>query len=162
MLFAILSKVSPEESIQKRTDTIKRRLAEDPEYLKRRQEQGRANAKKRGSPWNKGKHTRKETKEKLSKALMGRYVSEEHKEKLRKLYSGENSLSAKLKERDVVQIRLRFLSGERQCDIHKDYPQITTQTLYDIVRNRRWKSVPNTIEELEKMEVEYGNEILPD
>lgn len=143
------------ETIRKRTETFRKHM-EDPAYRERVKRRGAENAKKRGSPWNKGKRTSAETKRKISEKLMGRYVSEEHKEKLKELYSGSKSLSAKLTEQDVVQIRLRFLSGERQCDIHKDYPQITTQTLYDIVRNRRWKSVPNTIEELEEMEKNYG------
>lgn len=131
-----------------------------------------------------------ETREKLSKAQKGRHVPEErkkkriktfkermrtdptmrehfvngvtekHKNKLRMLYSGEKSLSAKLKTNDVVQIRLRYMRGERQCKIRKDYPQIAQKTMSDIVQNRRWKSVPNTLEELEEMERNYGTEIL--
>lgn len=145
------------EAIAKRTATVKRKLEEDPEYLRRRQEQGRANAKKRGDPWNKGKRTPLETRLKQSASGKGKKKPKSQGEKLRQLYSGEKSLSAKLKELDVVQIRLRFLHGERQIDIHKDYPQITTQTMYDIVRNRRWKCVPNTIEELEE---KYGDKVL--
>ena len=143
------------ETVKKRTATFKKNM-EDPAYREKHHKKMSDIGKKRGSPWNKGRSPSAEVRKKVSEKLKGRYVSEEHKEKLRALYSGSNSLSAKLTEQDVVQIRLRFLSGERQCDIHKDYPQITTQTLYDIVRNRRWKSVPNTIEELEEMEKNYG------
>lgn len=53
-------------------------------------------------------------------------------------------------ESDVIDIRYRFLHGERQIDILKDYPNVTSQTIYDIVRGRRWKSIPNTIKELEE------------
>lgn len=54
-------------------------------------------------------------------------------------------------ESDVIEIRYRFLCGERQKDIIRDYPNVTPQTIYDIVRNRRWRSVPNTLEELEEL-----------
>lgn len=102
------------------------------------------------SVWNKGRKRTEEEKKNLSEKMKGRLITEEHKQKLRELYKGENSLSAKLTEKDVIDIRLRFLKGEKQCDIRKDYP-VTTQTIYDIVRNRRWKHIPNTFEELEKV-----------
>lgn len=50
----------------------------------------------------------------------------------------------------MIEIRLRFLKGEKQRDIKKDY-QVSAQTIYDIVRNRRWRHIPNTIKELEKI-----------
>lgn len=148
------------ETIEKRKATVRRKLAENPEIRTRMREAARERMLKRGSPWNKGRRASQETRKKLSESLKGKAKPESQKQKLRVRYSGEGSLTAKLKERDVVHIRLRFLSGERQCDIHKDYPQVTPQTLYDIVRYRRWKSVPNTIEELKKMEKAYGTEIL--
>jgi Mor family transcriptional regulator len=82
--------------------------------------------------------------------MKGRYITEEHKKKLHELYKGEKSLTAKLTEQQVIEIRLRFLKGEKQCDIKKDY-QVSAQTIYDIVRNRRWRHIPNTIKELEKI-----------
>lgn len=147
-------KCSP-EVVAQRVATFRKRM-EDPVFREEHHRKLSEVGKKRGSPWNKGRHPLEETRRRLSQSLKGKKHAKTQGEKLRALYSGEGSLTAKLKEHDVVQIRLRFLSGERQCDIHKDYPQITTQTLYDIVRNRRWKSVPNTIEELEEMERNYG------
>ena len=82
--------------------------------------------------------------------MKGRIITDEHKQKLHELFKGENSITAKLNENDVIEIRLRFLNGEKQCDIKNDY-EVSTQTIYDIVRNRRWKHIPNTIEELEKL-----------
>ena len=101
-------------------------------------------------PWNKGRRLTEEEKKHLSEKLKGRRITEEHKKKLHELYKGEKSLTAKLTEQQVIEIRLRFLKGERQCDIKKDY-QVSAQTIYDIVRNRRWRHLPNTIEELEKI-----------
>lgn len=101
-------------------------------------------------PWNKGIPKTLEEKQNLSEKLKGRVIAESQKEKLRELYKGENSITAKLKEKDVIEIRLRFLKGEEQCCMKKDY-LVSSQTIYDIVRNRRWKHLPNTIEELEKI-----------
>ena len=143
------------EIVKKRVQTFKEKM-QDPEYREQHHKKCSEAGKKRGSPWNTGKHLSEETKQKMSKSLRGKKKPKSQGEKLREINSGEKSKSAKLKTNDVIQIRLRFLYGERQCDICKDYPQITTQTLYDIVRNRRWKSIPNTIAELEEMERRYG------
>lgn len=145
-----------QETIQRRVNSLHRHMEEDPEFAERIRSRSRELGKISGG-WNRGRHHSDESKKKLSEALKGRYISPEHKEKLREMYSGEKSLSAKLKTSDVVNIRYRFLCGERQIDILKDYPQITPQTIYDIVRNRRWHSVPNDKESLEKMmEAIYG------
>lgn len=141
-------KCSPEE-IKRRTESRKRHLNEDPEFRKTYFEKLSQNAKKSGG-WNRGIPCPEWKKRQVSEKLKGRYVSSEHKEKLRELYSGEKSLSAKLSRADVIEIRYRFLSGERQIDICKDFP-VGRQTIYDIVRNRRWKSVPNTLKELEDL-----------
>lgn len=102
------------------------------------------------STWNIGRKLTSEHKKKISEKMKGRYISEEHKQKLHELYKGENSITAKLTQSQVIEIRLRYLKGERQYIIAKDYP-VTKQTIYDIVKGRRWKHVPNTIEELEKL-----------
>lgn len=98
-------------------------------------------------PWL-GKQLSDDHKRNIGLGGKGRVVKDEVKHYLSGLYAGENSITAKLTKRDVVNIRWRYLNGERQCQIKSDYPQITAQTMYDIVRNRRWNSVPNTIEEL--------------
>lgn len=138
-----------EETIRKRTETLRKRIAEDPVFAA--EHHRKLSERMKGKPsWNKGVPCPEWKKKQVSEKLKGRYVSEEHKEKLRELYSGEKSLSAKLTKSDVVNIRYRFLCGERQIDISKDYP-VTPQAIYDIVRGRCWKSVPNTKEELEAL-----------
>lgn len=137
-----------QETIKRRTESLKKHLADDPEFARKLSEE--KSRRWKGKPsWNKGIPCTEEKKKILSEKLKGRYVSPEHKQRLKDLYSGENSITAKLKKSDVVEIRYRFLCGERQIDIAKDYP-VTPQTIYDIIRNRRWKNVPNTKEELEK------------
>ena len=140
-----------EQEIAKRKQTLKDHLENDADFACAYKEKLRQAAIRRNfGHWNEGTHHTEEEKRNLSEKLKGRYVSKEHKERLRELYSGEKSLSAKLKESDVVEIRYRFLCGERQADICRDYP-VGPQTIYDIVRCRRWKHIPNTLEELEEM-----------
>lgn len=139
------------EEIEQRKQTLKEHLENDAEFAKAYKERLRQAAfNRRFGHWNEGTHHTEEEKRNLSEKLKGRYISKEHKERLRELYSGEKSLSAKLKESDVVEIRYRFLCGERQADICRDYP-VGPQTIYDIVRCRRWKHIPSTLEELEEM-----------
>lgn len=143
------------EIIRKRVETLQRRLANDPDFAKQHHE--KLSERLRGKPsWNKGKPCPESQKRLVSEKLKGRYISDEHREKLRALYSGEKSITAKLKEKDVVMIRYRFLCGERQCEILKDYTSVTPQTLYDICRGRRWKSVPMSKSELESLLILEG------
>lgn len=142
-------KKQSQEVIERRTRTLKEHLQNDPEFAQAYKEKMRKMAKERGfGGYNKGVACSEEKKRLVSAKLKGRQISTEHKEKLRDLYKGEKSLSAKLTENDVINIRYRFLSGEKQIDIQKDYP-VSPQTIYDIVRFRRWKHIPNTLKELE-------------
>lgn len=144
------------EVVEKRKTSLKKHMEEDDKFANHVRSQWFRKGHNLGKEApNKGKRASEETRQKLSVAFKGKKKPKSQGIKLRKRFSGENSITAKLKERDVVQIRLRFLSGERQCVILRDYPNITPQTMYDICRYRRWKSVPNTIEELEEMERRY-------
>lgn len=138
----------PQSVIDKRRQSLFEHFERDPEFKRQHSLKCSERARKRGSPWNAGRSPSAETRRKLSESLRGKKKPKSQAEKLRKVFSGEGSVTAKLKGSDVIEIRLRFLNGERQCVIHRDYPQVTTQTMYDIVRNRRWQSVPNTVEEL--------------
>ncbi len=133
-----------DEVAKKRKSEIMKELWKTAEYRKKMEQRPKP------KPWNKGRRHTEEEKKHLSEKLKGRRITEEHKKKLHELYKGEKSLTAKLTEQQVIEIRLRFLKGEKQCDIKKDY-QVSAQTIYDIVRNRRWRHIPNTIKELEKI-----------
>lgn len=138
-----------EDVIKKRTAALKKHQMEDPEFAERLHQfhVNQMRTRKRKS----GVHLTEEHKRKISEGVKGRNITQQHREKLKALYSGENSTSAKLKTSDVVKIRYRFLCGERQRDIWKDFPQITRQTLCDIVCGRRWKSVPIEKDALKQM-----------
>lgn len=133
-----------DEVAKKRKSEIMKELWKTAEYRKKMKQRPKP------KPWNKGRRHTEEEKKHLSEKLKGRRITEEHKKKLHELYKGEKSLTAKLTEQQVIEIRLRFLKGEKQCDIKKDY-QVSAQTIYDIVRNRSWRHIPNTIKELERI-----------
>lgn len=138
------------ETIEKRKKSLKKRMEEDEDFTEYLRERWSAGARNKPS-WNAGIPCPEWKKKQVSEKLKGRKISEAHKQKLKELYSGDKSLTAKLTSDDVINIRLRFLSGERQRDICKDYP-VGSQTIYDIVRLRRWRSIPNTIKELKELQ----------
>ncbi|MBP5169870.1 MAG: GIY-YIG nuclease family protein [Oscillospiraceae bacterium] len=143
-------KKSDPEVVERRKQSFQEHLKNDPAFAKEHKEKMHQIAKDRGfGGHNRGVPCSEEKKRILSEKLKGRNVSDDHKKKLRELYSGEKSLTAKLKEKDVIDIRIRFLQGERQRDIQKDY-NVSPQTIYDIVRCRKWKHIPNNLEELRR------------
>lgn len=137
-----------QEVIEKRTKTLKDRLNNDSEFRERFMHLVKKNLK---GGWNKGVACSDKQKKLLSEANKGKVISEEHKNKLRELYKGENSLNVKLSENEVIKMRLRFLKGEKRMEIAKDFPSMHPNTIYDIVKGKRWKHLPNTIEELEDL-----------
>lgn len=137
------------EVVRKRQYSLKKHMEEDEEFVRYLHDRRSAGAKGKPS-WNAGIPCPEWKKKQVSEKLKGRKITDEHRQKLRELYSGENSLSAKLKTKDVIDIRYRFICGERQIDISKDY-DVTPQTIYDIVHCRRWKNIPNTLKELEEL-----------
>lgn len=142
-----------EEAIQKRTNSLKKHFENDPKFKKEFIEQAKKNLK---GGWNKGTHLTDEQKAFMRKVNLGKVISEEHKIKLRELYKGENSITAKLKEKDVVEMRLRFLKGETRMSIARDYSFLHPNTVYDIVKGKRWKHLPNTVNELEELLCNYS------
>lgn len=98
----------------------------------------------------KGKSFSKEYKRKLSEAHKGIRVSDETKKKLSILNSGEKTNFHKLKEGEVIEIKLRSLKGYRQVDLAREF-NVTKSCISSICKSKTWKYIPNTIEELEKM-----------
>ena len=140
-----------QEVIEKRKESLKEHMERDPEFAERLRQTWITSAKERGSPWNKGRKCPEWLKKLDSERQKGRIITEEHKEKLRKLYAGEGSTSNKLKESEVIEMRLLFLNGEPRMSIAKDFPSMHPNTIYDIVKGKRWKHLPNSVEELERL-----------
>lgn len=95
-----------------------------------------------------GKHHSKETKSKLSQQMIGKIWSSEEKAKLKGLQAGEKNAAAKLTEVDVINIRIRYLKGDRPMDIIADYNYVSNSTIRNAYSNRSWKCIPNNIYEL--------------
>jgi len=147
-------KISKSNSGKKATDEVKEKMSKASKLVWKENPNLQKCLKNLTSAgWNKGMKMKlsEDQRKKISEANKGKIISGEHKKILHDLYKGEKAVGSKLKERQVIEIRLRFLRGERQYKIMVDYP-VTRATISDIVNNRRWKHLPNTIEELEKME----------
>lgn len=139
------------ETIEKRIQTLKKHFEDDPEfydsYIKNQREKNIGK-----QPWNKGMKCPEDQKRRVSEKLRGRVISDSHKEKLRELYSGERSLTAKLTREEAVQIKILSLSGEMTlAEIAERFPKVGKQSVWDIKVARRWKDLPNNIDELRKL-----------
>lgn len=53
---------------------------------------------------------------------------------------GERHYCTKLTSEDILAIRSRAASGERQCDISNDFP-VSAQTIWDIITRKSWKHI---------------------
>lgn len=95
-----------------------------------------------------GKHHSKETKAKLSQQRIGKMWSDEEKAKLKGLQAGEKNAAAKLTEVDVINIRIRYLKGDRPMDIIADYNYVSDNTIRNAYSNRSWRYLPNNIYQL--------------
>lgn len=137
-------RMTPEE-IKKRTEYL---IA----YSKSAAAREKRSERMKNTPsWNKGRKCPEWKRKQVSEKLKGRTISEEHKRKLSELYKGKNAVGSKLKESDVVDMRLRFLNGESRMEIAKDYPNISPNHVYDIIKGKRWKHIANSKDELERI-----------
>ena len=78
--------------------------------------------------------------------------SDEYREKQRKLSTGR---SIKTTELDAINIRYRYLCGDKPADIHKIYTKLSLSGLKKICYNNSWKHLPNTKEDLYNMLINY-------
>lgn len=89
-----------------------------------------------------GKRHSKESKEKMSKALMGRKFSKEHKDNLSKSLkgkrSGENNGRAKLTYEIAEEMRAKYATGNyTKLKLAKEYG-INDSTVGRVINNSRW------------------------
>lgn len=140
-----------EDVVKKRTQSLKDHIANDPEFARYHYEYCSKGAKGKPS-WNKGRPCSEEKKKHLSELFKGKpRKSEKDKQHMRELFTGEKSCSAILTEKEAIDLKIRFLNGEKRMDIARSFPKVSPQTIYDCVKGRRWKHLPNSIEELERM-----------
>ena len=110
---------------------------------------------KKNSGRNNGMYGRKHTKEELQKMSTNlkndynkRYnkiananKSEKRRKEVSKQMSGENNFKSKLREKDVIEIRKRYDSGEKPRFILKDYQQLTKSGLMKVCLRKTWKNI---------------------
>lgn len=146
-----------QEVIERRKRSLKEHIERDPEFAAYYREYCGKGARNKPS-WNKGRKASEETRKKLSLAQKGKKkMSDSQKKKLSELYKGEKSITAILTEQEAINLKIRFLNGEPRMDIARSVPKVSPQTVYDCVTGRRWKHLPNSIKELERLK--YGREI---
>lgn len=76
------------------------------------------------------------------KLIMPEVFSEENKKKQASFSrSGEKNANAKLKTQDVKRIRQLKQEGKTNKEIHANYPQVSLDTISDIIRYRTWKNI---------------------
>lgn len=74
--------------------------------------------------------------------LQWKTQADNHADKVRHgtLMRGEGHPSAKLSHMDVIDIHVRLNSGERQCDLAKEY-SVARSTIQDIASGAKWKHI---------------------
>lgn len=120
-----------------------------------------------------GKHHTEETKRKISENTKRNWQNEEYikknnesrnkvmqteeyKHKISLTSRGEKNNKAKLKEKDAVVIRLRYLKGEKVKEIYKDYYNVISYSAFSkICYYETWKHIPKDIEKLQQMLINY-------
>ncbi len=58
---------------------------------------------------------------------------------------GELQHRSRLKEADVLEIRRRFAADPKRgslASIHRDFPQVSKVTIFNVVHGRTWKHLP--------------------
>lgn len=68
-------------------------------------------------------------------------VNPEHLEPVTRAENIRRGALTKLSVVDVLTIRARYAAGDRPCDISKDYPQVSSCTISNVVARRSWRDV---------------------
>lgn len=137
------------ESVARRKASLKKHLETDQAFAEQYRK-SRSDRMKGKAPHNKGKATPDSIRKKISEGGKGLKKPDSQREKLRALYSGEKALTAKLTAKEAAEIRYRVMLGEPRRSVWKDFPKVSIQAIHDIVRCRRWQSIPNDLEGLRR------------
>lgn len=100
-----------------------------------------------------------EFRQRVLPARQERMQSEEYRTKMSNLSKGDNNGNCKLTEQDAIRIKLHYLRSNNRYgivnELHKLYPMIVKGAIQKIYKGKTWKHLPNTIEELEHMLINY-------
>lgn len=81
--------------------------------------------------------------------------SDEYRKKMSSVTRGEGNGQSKATELDVINIRLSYLNGAKLRELAELYPNFTKSGLQKIYLGKTWKHLPNSIEELQHMLINY-------
>src|SRR6202000_1122876 len=117
---------------ENKSNLMKARHQADPGFL------GRINI---GNQYTKGRVPTKEEREHLSKIFTGRIVSEDTRKKMSEAQSGEKHSQAKLTEKDVLEIRAKYIAGKYgYVKLSKEY-NVHDETIRDIIKRTSWRHI---------------------
>lgn len=89
-----------------------------------------------------------------SESHKGIKLSEEVKGTLAIANCGENTNFSKLKEVEVIEMKIKFLKGEKQSVLAKEF-NVTRSSVCGIVNGKTWKYLPRALEELVALKRNY-------
>jgi group I intron endonuclease len=124
------------EAIKRASERMKQRHIENPGHL---------SSVHKGNQYTKGMVLSDERKQKISEQMKGRIVSEETKLKISKSHTGEKHNRAKLKEKDVLEIRELFskknVGSKVFCETMSKKYGVGPKTIEQIVYRTSWRHI---------------------
>lgn len=115
-----------------KSDAMKKRHQENPGFL--------AEINK-GNDYTRGRKLTQKEKDNLSKVFTGRVVSDSTKEKMSASASGEKSSQAKLTEKDVLEIRKKYMPGKYgYVKLSREYG-VHDKTIRKIINRTSWSHI---------------------
>ena len=127
----IIFQNSPEQ-IMRQSKNMRQRHLDNPGFL------GKINT---GNQYTKGRKLSEDHKKKLSDHFTGRFVSEETRKKIGKDHAGEKSTSAKLTEKQVLEIREKYVPQKYgYVKLAREY-NVNDETIRSIIKRKSWKYI---------------------
>jgi|ERR1700722_1109122 len=121
------------ELLKLHSDQMKQRHKDNPGFL---------SGIHKGNKYTKGRKLTQKEKDNLSKKFSGRVFSEEHKQKIQQaLPKGENVKSSKLTEKQVIEIRKKYVPCKYGCvKLGREYG-VDAETIRRIVLRKIWRHI---------------------
>jgi group I intron endonuclease len=128
----LIAAANKPEKIKLSSDMMKKRHQDNPGFL--------SNVHK-GNQYTKGRKLPQKEKDHLSKMMKGRFVSDETKKKMSEAQTGEKSSRAKLTEKEVLEIRSKYIPGKYgYVKLSKEYG-VHDETIRSIIKRTSWSHI---------------------
>lgn len=115
-----------------KSELMKTRHQNDPGFL------GRINI---GNQYTKGRALPQEERDHLSKIFTGRVVSEGTRQKMSEAQTGEKHAGAKLSEKDILDIRSKYVPQKYSCSKLSQEYNVSNETIRKIINRILWRHI---------------------